>query len=125
MALIIAQKVNQYIKAGTPIFVYEIKSSETEVAKAKEELDAYKKSQGDYYRESEAKKPIYFSQRPVESGSELSLTKGGRYQVLRDLEGVAEHKEAEAVTQEAKLEAIRRFTGLSKAQMAERLLAKF
>lgn len=116
--LTISRKINQYLKGGNPVFVYELEGS-------KDELAAYKASQGEYYRESEAKKPIYFSQRPIEPGAELSLTKSGRYQVLRDLEGVAEHKEAEAVTQEAKLEAIRRFTGLSKAQMAERLLAKF
>lgn len=116
--LTISRKINQYLKNGNPVFVYEIDGT-------KEELAAYKTSQGDYYRESEAKKAMYFSQRPLEAGAELSATRSGRYQVLQDLEMTAAQKESETIIQEAKLEAIRRITGMSKAQMTERLLARF
>lgn len=125
MALSIARKTNQYLKAGTPIFVYELKSTETEPKKIAEDLAAYKKSQGDFYRESEAKQPVYFSQRPLENGAELTLTKSGRYQVLQDLEGTVAAREQAATVAFGKLEAIRQFTGLSKAAMQERLLSNF
>lgn len=118
MALTIARKVNQYIKNNNPIFVYELSGE-------KADLEAYKKAQGEYYRESDAKKPMYFSQRPIENGSELSLTKSGRYQVLQDLEGTVAAREQAATQAFGKLEAIRQFTGMSKAQMQERLLANF
>ncbi len=116
--LTISRKVNQYLKNGNAIFVYEIEGS-------KEELAAYKKSQGEYYRESDAKKPMYFSQRPIEPGAELTATKSGRYQVLQDLEGTVAAREQAATQAFGKLEAIRQFTGMSKAQMQERLLANF
>lgn len=88
--LVIKAKVNEYVKAGAPVFVYSITSNQTDPKKAEAELADYKKSCGDYYRESDAKEPLMFSQRPMTAGAKLTKTTKGRYQVLsEDLEETA------------------------------------
>jgi hypothetical protein len=119
MSIKILSKVNQYVKNGSSVFVYDL------AVETPEELAKFKSSQGDYYRESESKKPLYFSQRVLEPGAELTLTKSGRYQVLTDLEYIESAREQASINAYGKLDAIRQYTGLTKRQLQERLLASF
>jgi hypothetical protein len=116
--LTIASKSGQYTKNGQPIFVYTLAGESTD-------LKDYKTSQGDYYRESEDKKPLYFSQRICSIGANLEKTRSGRYTVLADLEQKAAELESASNSNYGKLLAIQQFTGLTKAQLTERLLASF
>jgi hypothetical protein len=114
----IAAKVNQYAKNGSIIFVYTVQGTDAE-------LETYKTSQGNYFRTNDAGAPLYFSQRICNEGAELQLTKSGRYTVLQDLERTVVERESATNTSYGKLEAIRLFTGLTKAQLSERLLQSF
>jgi len=43
----------------------------------KEEIAAYKKAKGSYYRETEDGKPLYFTSRPLSSETNYTLDKAG------------------------------------------------
>ena len=118
-------KVNQYKKdQNTNIFVYSIISNAVDAAAKKKELEEYKESQGQYYREDEeTKKPLYFSQRVISTESTLRKTASGRYTVLSDLEEEAKQAEYEQNKQIAKLKALQSFTGMSKAELIDRMFA--
>lgn len=57
-------------KNGTPTFVYT-------VAGSKEQLEAFKKAQGDYYREDDDKNPLWFTTRYVGEEGVLMITSNG------------------------------------------------
>lgn len=113
----ISSKVNQYVKNGNSIFVYELDCNDVE-------LTEYKTAQSSYYKESDNKKPLYFSQRICNNGDMLMLTSSGRYQVLQDLEAKAISIDSAKNQNLGKFLALAEFTGLSKAQLAERLLER-
>lgn len=57
-------------KNGNPTFVYGVEGS-------KEDLAAFKKAQGSYYREDESKLPLWFTTRYIgETGSLIVTTNG-------------------------------------------------
>lgn len=114
----IKSKVNQYMKNGSPVFVYTVDGNA-------ETLREFKESQGSYYRETEAKEPMYFSRRIIADGSELVLTASGRFQVLQDLEAITAAQESATTTAFGKIQAIQQYSGLTKAQLAERLISSF
>ena len=120
--LIIKAKTNQYIKGGTIQFVYTVESNAAKAEDKAKELEAYKLSRGEYYRENEAKEPLYFSQRIYNVGDQLTKTQKGTFQVLNDLESAAAQIETQTNAALAKYNALAQFTGLTKAQLAERLL---
>jgi hypothetical protein len=117
-AILVGKKVGEYVKNGNSQFVYELNISG-------DVLDSYKKDKGAYYRESENGLPLHWSNTPIQTGSELTKTAKGGYVVLADLEGQVEAEKAATTMALGKLNAIAKFTGLSKAQMAEKLLASF
>ena len=57
---------NSYYKNGNATFCYTIEGT-------KEELAAYKTIKGDYYREDEDKKPMFWSSFKHANGTELAL----------------------------------------------------
>lgn len=57
-------------KNGTPTFVYTVNGT-------KEELVAYKKAQGTYYREQEDGTPLWFTTRFIGDNGELLVTSNG------------------------------------------------
>lgn len=115
--LSIAKKTNQYTKNGGVQFVYTLNGTEEQIAE-------YKTSQGEFYRESEDKKPLYFSKRICNEGDELTKTHNGRFQVLQDLESVAIAIDNQTNKQLGNFNAMMQFAGLTKAQMQEKLMEK-
>ena len=112
----IVKKSNQYMKPSGPVFVYIIKGSA-------EELKDYKAVQGDNYRESDAKEPLFFSRTVLTSGQELLKTRAGRFVITTDLEAESQ-KAAELEQAElAKLKAMQKFTGLTPAQIVKLVMA--
>jgi hypothetical protein len=57
-------------KKGNPTFVYTVKAN-------KDELAAFKKSQGDYYREDEESNPLWFTTRYIGEEGMLMITSNG------------------------------------------------
>ena len=57
-------------KNGNPTFVYS-------VAGQKADLEAFKKAQGDYYRESEGGEPLWFTTRFIGEEGKLLITSNG------------------------------------------------
>ena len=57
-------------KSGTPTFVYSVEGS-------KEDLEAFKKAQGDYYREDEDGKALWFTTRYIGETGKLMITSNG------------------------------------------------
>lgn len=57
-------------KNGTPTFVYSVEGT-------KEELSAFKKAQGEYYREDDNKKPLWFTTRYIGETGTLMITSNG------------------------------------------------
>ena len=57
-------------KSGNPTFVYT-------VAGTKEDLVAYKKAQGSYYREQEDGTPLWFTTRYIGEAGDLLITSNG------------------------------------------------
>lgn len=114
--LIIKAKNNQYVKNGNPVFVYTLTGT-------KEELKAFKDSQGDNYRENEGKEPLYFTQRVCQPGQELSKTQSGRYQVLQDLEAKVLAIDTAAEKTIGKLKGMVEYFGISKAQLQQQMIA--
>ncbi len=57
-------------KKGNPTFVYTVDGS-------KEQLDEFKKAQGDYYREDEDGKPLWFTTRYIGEEGMLMITSNG------------------------------------------------
>jgi hypothetical protein len=57
-------------KKGNPTFVYTVDGS-------KEQLDKFKKAQGDYYREDEDGKPLWFTTRYIGEEGMLMITSNG------------------------------------------------
>ena len=112
----IVRKSNQYMKPTGPVFVYIIKGSA-------DELKDYKAAQGDNYRESDAKEPLFFSRTVLTTGQELLKTRAGRFVVATDLEAeskkAAELEEAEL----AKLKAMQKFSGLSPQEIIKLVMA--
>lgn len=93
--LVIKAKSNQYMKEGNPVFVYSIRSTESDAKKIAEEIKLFEESQGEYLRKNDAGEPLYFSQRVLAVGAPLTQTKSGRFQVLTEnLEQLAEEKQA-------------------------------
>ena len=117
-AILVGKKVGEYVKNGNSQFVYELNVSG-------EAFESYKKDKGAYYRESENGLPLHWSNTPLQAGEELTKTAKGGYVVKADLEGQVEAEKAATTIALGKLNAIAKFTGLSKAQMAEKLLASF
>ena len=120
--IVIKAKINQYVKNGNIQFVYTIESTAPKAEDKAKELAEYKSSRGEYYRENEAKEPLYFSQRICNVGDQLTKTTKGAFQVLSDLESTAAQIETQTNAALAKFNALAQFTGLTKAQLAERLL---
>lgn len=117
MITIIA-KSNEYMKNGSPVFVYTLSCNEAE-------KEAYKANQGDFYREDDKGNPLFFSNRVLQAGAEVRwVEKSQRYSVITDLEALAARNEAIKAEKLASLEALAEFTGLTKAQLAERMLEK-
>ena len=118
--LIIESKLNEYRKNGNVQFVYAVKST-LQGQDETDELEAYKASCGQFYREDDKTgKPLFYTQRPAATGSELRLTSKGRYSVIsgsleEDIEKAAILKAKEV----AKLEAMKEFFGMSKLEMLE------
>lgn len=113
--LTIKAKVNQYRKNGANIFVYALSGS-------KESIEEYKESQGSYYREDENGNVLYFSQRIVNVGDSLTQTSSGRFQVLSDLEAESIEIDAHSKKFLGKLSAIQQFTGMSRAQLQQKIM---
>jgi hypothetical protein len=57
-------------KKGTPTFVYSVSGT-------KEQLAAFKKAQGDYYREDESGTPLFFTTRYIGEEGTLMITSNG------------------------------------------------
>jgi len=57
-------------KNGNPTFVYSVEGT-------KEQLEAFKKSQGDYYREDDDKNPLWFTTRYIGEEGTLMITSNG------------------------------------------------
>lgn len=57
-------------KNGNPTFVYSVKGTA-------EQLEAFKKSQGDYYREDEDGNPLWFTTRYIGEEGMLMITSNG------------------------------------------------
>ena len=117
--LTVKSKVREYIRNGSPVFVYALAGS-------KEELAEYKKTQGDYYREEEkTKEPLFFSPRPIATGTQLAPNREGtRFVVQQDLEAQVAATETAKNAQLGKLQAMQEFLGLTKAQMQQMLLGQ-
>lgn len=114
----ITTKSNEYMKNGSPVFVYTLGCNEAEKAD-------YKAKQGDFYREDEKGNPLFFSSRVLQIGAEVRWAeKTQRYSAITDLEAIAARTEAIKAEKLASLEALAEFTGLTKAQLAERMLEK-
>ena len=126
MALTIAMQTGSYMKAGQAIFVYAITSTATKPEDQAKELADYKTSSGEFYREDESKRPLMWSQRVLQPGSELVKSqKTGRYQVHQDLEAQAAELQAATTSNLGRIQALQQFTGMNKAQMTEKLIAAF
>ena len=121
MALIVNRK-GSYVKNGNPVFTGIVTSNTSDSAAAQAELDDYKTSKGSFYREDEDGNPIYFSSTLFQSGSELVKTQRGQFTILRDLESEVLAVESFKNQQTGKIEAIRQYTGMSRAQMQQALL---
>ena len=114
--LTIQKKVNEYRRTTGPVFVYSLKGT-------KEEMTEYKAAQGENYRESDSKEPLYFSRNPLQVGQELLKTQAGRFIVSSNLEELAT-KNAELIQgQLAKMVALQQFTGMTPAEIARLVLA--
>jgi hypothetical protein len=61
---------NYRSKKGNPTFVYSVSGT-------KDELDAFKKSQGDFYRVDEDGKPLWFTTRFIGEEGKLMITSNG------------------------------------------------
>jgi hypothetical protein len=57
-------------KNGNPTFVYSVSGS-------KEQLEAFKKSQGDYYRTDDDDNPLWFTTRYIGEEGKLMITSNG------------------------------------------------
>lgn len=65
------QSIRSYrSKNGNPTFVYS-------VAGQKSDLEAFKKAQGDYYREDDEKTPLWFTTRYIGEAGNLIITSNG------------------------------------------------
>lgn len=65
------QSIRSYrSKNGNPTFVYS-------VAGQKSDLEAFKKAQGDYYREDDEKTPLWFTTRYIGETGNLIITSNG------------------------------------------------
>jgi hypothetical protein len=121
MALTIGKKHNQYrsSKTGTIVFVYTVDGT-------KEDIANYKKAQGANYREDNGT-PLFFSAgRTGNAGDEIHFnTKKSTYQLHTDLESEVATLQTATANALGKINAIQQFTGMSKAQMQERLLSAF
>ena len=114
--LTIQKKVNEYRKPTGPVFVYSLKGT-------KEEIAEYKAAQGENYRESDSKEPLFFSRTVLTSGQELLKTRAGRFVITTDLEAESQ-KAAELEQAElAKLKAMQKFTGLTPAEIVKLVMA--
>jgi len=121
MAITISKKHNQYRKNSSIIFVYQITGTDKELAE-------FKANQGSNYREDESTgTPLFFSaNRPGSTGDELHWNKNkSQYQLHTDLESEIATLQTATANALGKINAIQQFTGMSKAQMQERLLASF
>lgn len=119
MAITIGKKHNQYRKGSSMVFVYQ-------VAGAKKELEGYKTKQGVNYREENGV-PLFFSANRVGNvGDEIhwNATKS-QFQLHTDLESEIATVQTATANALGKINAIQQFTGMSKAQLQERLLASF
>jgi len=121
MALTIGKKHNQYrsSKTGTIVFVYTVDGT-------KEDIANYKKVQGTNYREENGT-PLFFSAgRTGNVGDEIHFNaKKSVFQLHSDLESEVATLQTATANALGKINAIQQFTGMSKAQMQERLLASF
>lgn len=121
-----------YPKNGGITHVYGIISTleKSDAAKAKKELDDFKKAKGDNFREgTEAKnkasykRPLFFSTQVVPDGTPLAAKMDGSdYYLQTDLKetALAQQETAEAI--KGKLEGIRQYSGMSRKTFTENLL---
>ena len=121
--IVIEKKNNEYVKNGNPVFVYLLKSTETDKKKADAELEAYKVACGSNYREDNGS-PLYFTARPASAGQELKQSKSGRFQVyMENLEEKTIQKEEAINAAEAAYLGRLKAVGLTPAQMRAAMLA--
>lgn len=120
--LTISKKHNQYrSKSGSIVFVYQITGTT-------DELEQYKTDQGSNYREDDTTGvPLFFSaNRAGSTGDELHWNvRKSQYQLHADLEQEVATIQTATANALGKINAIQQFTGLSKAQMQEKLLSAF
>ena len=119
MAITIGKKHNQYRKGSSVVFVYTVLGD-------KKQLEDYKTKQGANYREDNGT-PLFFSaNRTGNVGDEIhwNATKS-QFQLHTDLESEIATVQTATANALGKINAIQQFTGMSKAQMQERLLASF
>ena len=119
MAITIGKKHNQYRKGSSMVFVYTVSGD-------KKELEDYKKKQGANYREDNGT-PLFFSANRVgNAGDEIHWNASkSQFQLHADLEAEVATLQTATAKALGNIMAIQQFTGMSKAQMAERLMANF
>lgn len=78
-------KDGSYRKTGTGTLVFRYK-----VVGTPAELAAYKKAQGDFYRENEQKEPLFFSINNVGDTCELGISRAGKvFANTSEIDGIA------------------------------------